>query len=69
MTVLAALGVAILALVISCAGVFALIAWQQSRHAFDAMAEYLTLDTRLEQLTLQTLTAMREAARQKGGIS
>ena len=69
MTALVALSVAILALVISCAAVLALIAWQRSRHAINSLAEYLSVDSRLEQLTVQTLAAMREAARREGGIS
>ena len=69
MTALAALGVAVLALVLSGAGVWALIAWRQSRSRFDVLAERLYADSRLDQLTAQTLAAMREAARRSGGLS
>ena len=47
MMALAALSVAILALVLLCVGVLALIAWQQSRHAFRAMAEQLSVESGL----------------------
>ena len=64
MTALAALGIAALALVLSSAGVWALIAWRQNQQALGDLAERLNVDSRLEQLTAQTLAAMREAARQ-----
>lgn len=69
MTALAALGIAVLALVLSCAGVWALVAWRRSRHAFDELAERLYVDSRLEHLTTQTLAAMRDAVRRSGGRS
>ena len=66
MTALVALGIALLALALSGAGVWALIAWRSSRRRFDILAERLYADSRLEQLTAQTLTAMRDAARRSG---
>ncbi|MGC8465815.1 MAG: hypothetical protein ACP5O0_07770 [Acidimicrobiales bacterium] len=69
MTALVALGIAVLALALSCAGVWALLAWRQYRRTFDIFAERMAVDTRLEQLTTQALSAMREAARRAGGLS
>lgn len=69
MTALVALGIAVLALALSGAGVWALLAWRQYRRTFDVFAEHLAVDTRLEQLTAQTLSAMREAARRAGGLT
>lgn len=69
MTALVALGIAVLALALSGAGVWALLAWRQYRRTFDAFAECLSVDTRLEQLTVQTLSAMREAARRAGDLT
>ena len=66
MTAIVALGIAILALALSGASVWALIAWRTSRRSFDVLAERLYADSRLEQLTAQTLAAMREAARRTG---
>ena len=63
MTALLALGIAVLALMLSGAGVWALIAWRKNHRRFDALAERLYVDSRLEALTVQTLAAMREAAR------
>ena len=68
MTALVALGVAVLALALSVAGVWALLTWRRYRRTFDIFAERLAVDTRLEQLTAQTLSAMREAARRAGGL-
>lgn len=64
-----ALGIALLALALSSAGVWALVAWRKSRHTLDELAERLYVDSRLEQLTVQTLAAMRDAARRGGGGS
>lgn len=69
MTALMALGIAVLALVLSGAGVWALIAWRKNRQVFDELAERLYVDSRLEQLTVQTLAAMRDAVRRGGGRS
>ena len=69
MTALVALGIAALALALSGAGVWALLAWRQYRRTFDIFAERLSVDTRLEQLTAQALSAMREAARRAGGLT
>ena len=69
MTALIALGIAVLALALSSAGVWALLTWRMYRRTFDIFAERLSTDTRLEQLTLQTLSAMREAARRAGGLT
>ena len=67
MTAVAALAVAVVALVLSSTGVWALVAWRRSRHAFDELAERLYVDSRLEHLTTQTLAAMRDAVRRSGG--
>ena len=69
MTAPVALGLAVLALVLSGAGVWAMVAWRKSRHVFDELAERLYVDTRLEQLTAQTLAAMRDAVRRGGDRS
>ena len=69
MTALVALGIAVLALALLGAGVWALLTWRMYRRTFDIFAERLSTDTRLEQLTLQTLSAMREAARRAGGLT
>jgi len=66
MTAVMALGIAVLALVLSGAGVWALVAWRRSRRYFDELAERLFVDSRLEQLTTQTLAAMRDAVRRAG---
>jgi hypothetical protein len=66
-TALVALGFAVLALALSGAGVWALFAWRQNRRAFDALAERLFVDGRIEALTTQTLAAMRDAVRRSGG--
>lgn len=66
MTALIAMGLAALALVLSGAGVWALIAWRRSRHLLDELAERLYVDSRLNLLTAQTLAAMRDAARRAG---
>jgi hypothetical protein len=49
-----------------CVGVWALIAGRRSRKTFDDVASRLYVESRLEQLTMQTLAAMRDAARRKG---
>ncbi len=69
MTALVALGIAVLALALSGAGVWALLAWRQYRRTLDVFAERLSVDARLEQLTAQALSAMREAARKAGGLT
>ena len=69
MTALVALGIAVLALALSSAGVWALLTWRMYRRTFDIFAERLAVDTRLEQLTAQTLSAMREATRRAAGLS
>ena len=68
MTALAALGIAVLALVLSGAGVWVLVARRKSRRVFDELAEQLYVDSRLEQLTAQTLSAMRDAVRRRGQV-
>ena len=67
MTALAALGIAILALVLSSAGIWALVAWRKSESYFDELAERLYVDCRLERLTAQTLSAMHDAVRRGDG--
>ena len=67
MSLLLLLGVWVLALALMCAGVRALIAWRRrSRKAFDDVASHLYVESRLEQLTMQTLAAMRDATRRTG---
>lgn len=67
MTAAVALVIAVLALALSGAGVWALVAWRQNRSRLDVLAERLYVDSRLEQLTTQALAAMREAARRASG--
>lgn len=69
MTALVALWIAtvVLSLVLLGSGAWLLIAWRQYRRTFDILAERLSVDARLEQLTTQTLSAIREAARSRGG--
>ncbi|MFL6099496.1 MAG: hypothetical protein ACJ71T_06040 [Actinomycetales bacterium] len=69
MTALLALVIAVLALGLSAIGVWAWVGWRQGRGALDVLAERLYVDSRLEALTAQTLSAMREAARRAGGPS
>lgn len=66
MTAVVALVVALIALVLSGAGVWTVIAWRRNTGAFDALAERLYVDSRLEALTTQALSAMREAVRRGG---
>lgn len=71
MTALVALWIAtvVLTLVILGSGVWVLTAWRQYRRTFDILAKRLFVDARLEQLTTQTLSAMREAARRGDGLT
>lgn len=55
--------IAILALVLSSVGVVAALAWRKSRRQYEALAERIDVDARLEYLTTQTLAAMRDAVR------
>ncbi len=63
MAAFAALGVAVLALVLSGAGAWAVAAWRRDRRSADVLAAWLQADSRIEELTAQTLAAMRDAAR------
>ena len=63
MAALIALGIAVLALIVSCAGAWAVAAWRRDRRSADGLAARLQADSRIEELTAQTLAAMREAAR------
>jgi hypothetical protein len=63
MAALIALGIAVLALVLSGAVAWAVAAWRRDRRSADALAARLQADSRIEELTAQTLAAMREAAR------
>lgn len=65
MTLLLALAIAAFALACLCGGVLAVVVWRERRQALGDLAEQLYVDSRLEQLTLQTLAAMREAARRE----
>lgn len=60
MTAVAALGIVVLALALLGAGAWAWAAWRKNRR-LDDLAEQLYVDSRLEQLTARTLSAMREA--------
>ena len=53
--------------VIAIGGLWALVAWQRSRQIYDVLAERLSVDARTEQLTTQTLAAIREMARRGDG--
>lgn len=63
MAALIALGIAVLALVLFSAGVWAVTAWRRERRSADLLAARLQAEGRIETLTVQTLAAMREAAR------
>lgn len=71
MTTLTALWIAtgIFTLILLGAGAWLLISWRQYRRSFHMLAERLSFDARLEQLTTQTLSAVREAARRGGGLT
>jgi hypothetical protein len=60
---MAALIIAVLALVLSNIGVLAFFAWRRDRQRYEALAERINVDARLEYLTTQTLGAMRDAVR------
>jgi hypothetical protein len=55
--------IAVLALVISVAGVWAVAVWRRGDGSARSLAARLQADSRIEELTAQTLAAMREAAR------
>lgn len=61
MAALIAVGIAVLAL--SGAGIWAMTAWRRERRSVDVLAARLQAEGRIEELTVQTLAAMREAAR------
>lgn len=63
MAALIALGIAVLALVLSGAVAWAVAAWRRERRSADMLAAQLQAEGRIEELTAQTLAAMREAAR------
>ena len=67
MMVLVLLSLAIALAVISIGGLWALLTWQKSRQLYDVLAERLSVDARMEQLTTQTIAAMRELARRGDG--
>lgn len=69
MTALLALIVSVVALALSAVGVWAWVGWRRGRRALTVLAERLYVDSRLEALTTQTLSAMREAARRASGPS
>ena len=60
-----ALAMAAVALVCLGVGLFLIFAWRRYARSFDVVADRLFIDSRLEQLTAQTLAAMREAARRE----
>jgi len=55
--------IAVLALVLSSVGAVVAVAWRKSRRQYEALAERIDVDSRLEYLTTQTLAAMRDAVR------
>ena len=63
MAALIALGIAVLALAVSGAVAWAVAAWRRERRSADLFAARLQAEGRIEELTAQTLAAMREAAR------
>lgn len=63
MAAFVALGIAVIALLLSGACVWAISAWRRDRHSADGLAARLQADSRIDELTAQTLAAMREAAR------
>lgn len=67
MMVAVMLCLAIALAVITIGGLWALVAWQKSRQIYDVLAERLSVDARMEQLTTQTLAAIREMARRGDG--
>lgn len=62
-----ALGIAVLALALSAAAAWVVLAWRQERKAGEALALRLQAEGRIEELTAQTLAAMRDAARRVRG--
>ena len=64
MAAFVALGIAVLALALSGAGIWAVAAWRRDRRRSDLLAERLSAESRVAEFTAQTLAAMREAARQ-----
>ena len=56
-------GVAAVILTLLSVGCWIALAWRRCTRSFDVVAERLFIDIRLEQLTAQTLAAMREVAR------
>lgn len=63
MAALIALGIAVLALVLFGTVAWAVASWQRERRSGDLLAARLQAEGRIEELTAQTLAAMREAAR------
>ena len=55
--------VAVVLLVLLGVGCWIAFAWRRYARSFEVVAERLFIDSRLEQLTAQTLAAMREVAR------
>ena len=60
-----ALAMGAVALVCLGVGLSLIFAWRRYARSFDVVADRLFIDSRLEQLTAQTLAAMREAARRE----
>lgn len=67
MAAIMALGIAVLALALSAAVAWMVLAWRQERKAAEALALRLQAEGRIEELTAQTLAAMRDAARRIRG--
>ncbi len=63
MAALIAFGIAVLALAVAGAGAWAVVTWRRERRSVDVLAARLQAEGRIEELTVQTLAAMREAAR------
>lgn len=57
--------IAAIALTLSLVGVVAAVAWLRSREQYRELAERIDVDARIEYLTTQALTNMRDAARER----
>jgi len=65
---LMALAIATAALILSVLGVLAAVAWRRNRRQYEALAERIDVDARMEYLTVQTLEAMHDAVRRRDGL-
>ncbi len=67
MAAFVALGIAVMALALSAAAAWVVLAWWRERKAGEVLALRLQAEGRIEELTAQTLAAMRDAARRVRG--